>query len=93
MSTRTIEGKLKILVTHQKKFEEIVHIYLIFCVFGDFHCVVVYRKRPCLVGVYENTESWNLYCLGLTTSQCTLVSTHSYKIPDLVWFQNPESKF
>ena len=43
--------KLKILGTILKS-EEILHVYLIFCAFGDFYCDVIYRKRPCLVGVY-----------------------------------------
>ena len=36
LSTHKIEGKLKILGTNQKH-EEIIHIYLIFCTFGDFY--------------------------------------------------------
>ena len=44
-----MEGKLKILGTNLN-WEEILYVYLIFCVFGDFYCDVLYRKRPCLVG-------------------------------------------
>ena len=45
LTTRIMDGT-------NKKSEEIVHISLIFCAFGDFYCDVVKRKQPCLIGVY-----------------------------------------
>ena len=43
MSANINEGKLKILETSQKS-EEILHFYLIFCVFMDFYCDVFKRN-------------------------------------------------
>ena len=51
LSAHITEGKLKLLGTN-KKSEEIISLYLIFCSFGDFYWNVVKRKHPCLFGVY-----------------------------------------
>ena len=52
LSTHIMEGKLKIMKTHQKS-EEIVYIYLIFFAFGDFYYDVIKNKRHVWLGCTE----------------------------------------
>ena len=63
MSTHKIEGKLKIL-GRNKKHEEIISFYLIFCVYRHFYCDFVKRKCPCLVGTYQKGPESVWFCTG-----------------------------
>ena len=73
-----IDGKLKILETNQKS-KEIMHFYLIFCVFMDFYCNVVKRNIDFGSGVLKRgIPELVRFCIGDLPMYTFLVPTHRY---------------
>ena len=76
MSAHIMEGKLKTLETNQKS-EEILHFYLIFCVFMDFYCNVVKGTSMFDWGLLKHGIPESIrFCIGDRPMYTFLVPTH-----------------